>query len=790
MEEKIYQGYIYRRAGPNEPWTQVGPAQQRGSTQQGTIVSDPYRARNDARADEDQGFQRGNLELSREAAEARRKKEAIENPQKLRTEYSGLPEIKEYRVASQQSVNALKTDPTPQGDLALVYAFAKAMDPGSVVRDAEAGMVTNSQPWFQSTVENAKKQFGMDGAGNFTAQTRARLRTAIIRALASRQPLYDTRRKEFGALAESNGIKPADVIGTSDTDAFAQQFRDYAKTSGDEGGVIASLLGQPVEQPKAAGYGATEGSVNLPPEMQQAHSDYLAKHWGNIDPQDYAAFRINLDKQYGFGSDPEAYKASVPDFNKFAAQGGFAPQLGSIPAVKKELSGFDQFRNNVLSNPVGAGASSALNAAGFGLPSLFAPEQTQALREEYPVSSFVGEVGGGIAGTGLAGAGLRSVARSGEGAVARALANPLTADAGYGAVYGATQADDPLYGAVGGGLAGVAGNRLGGALAREVAPNVMSGGAVRAADNAVPTSQELKDLAGGLYDQAEGIGVAIPGDDTLALADTTSDILRREGRLTPKDKLTEVQTKTKEAYNLIGDYAGEPMGAKNVQTVRSVLSDGLSSQDKAEARIARLLLNNFDSWTDGVAPELAEKLAEARGVSSRYLQGDRIALANEKADIRASQFSNSGAGNAVRTDFRALDRRIADGVERFAPEVEDAIRVASRGTPLSNSLRNVGKFGVQHPLNAGVTIAAGGGLGGPIGGAGGAALAGAGTIAQLLSNRMTARFGEVAENAAYGGPQYTQALEEALATAQRRGGHVGAAAATDIARILSEQAGY
>lgn len=797
METRVYQGHTYQRSGPGEPWQLVGPA-----APQGRIYSDPDRPREqarkdaaEARANEDQDIQRRNADLTASTNARNAATDRITNPQALRKEYASLPEVKQYRIASQMASAALNTADNPQGDISLVYSFAKAMDPDSVVRDQEANMVTNSQPWFQSMVQNAKKQFGMDGAGNFTPQARARIRQEILRAVASRKPLYDARRAEMSELAMANNIPPAQVIGTSDTEIYAPSFRKYAEASGDEGGVISGLIGgEPIrsqsgEPMRPAAMGSTEGATPIPPEMQRAHADYLAQNWGKLDPQDYAAFRINLDRKYGFGSDPEGYAASVPEFNRRAAQ-GLSPQSEYVPAVKRELSAVDRFRNDIVANPVGAGVAGGLNAAGLGIPSLFAPEQMQAIRDEYPIQTFVGDVGGGIAGTGLVGKGLGALAGRSEGAIANILANPLTADVAYGATYGATQADDPLYGAVGGGASAFLGNRLGRSIGRNFPSTTGMGSAIRQVDESVPTSQALREEAAGLYADAELNGLTATPDETFALADRMGKVLSKEGVMSPTGRLSDVSPHSKDAYKLVEDYAGDVMTPKQIETVRGRIADGLSSKEPGEKRIARLLLNDFDDWTDATNPALAEGLRDARGVASRYLQGDRIALADEMAGIRQSQFTNSGAGNAVRTDFRALDRNIAKGTESFSPEVEAAVRVASRGTPLSNSLRNVGKFGFQHPLNAAAAIAGGGATGGPVGGAAGAGLATVGTIAQLLSNRMSGRAAQVAENTAYGGSQYADELSRLLGTAADRGGHAGAVTTTELARLLADQVGY
>lgn len=802
MEEKVYQGYVYRRSGPGQPWQQVGPAPAR----QGRVYTDPTLEREQQRKDaaerraaEDQDLQRRNLGLSAEDNQRAERKEAVSLPQDLRKEYAALPEVREYKVAAQMAAAGLNTAPNPQGDIALTYSFAKAMDPGSVVRDQEANMVTNSQPWFQSAVENIKKQFGMDGAGNFTPEARARIRQEIVRALASRKPLYDLRRAEMTEIAAANGIPPAQVIGKNDIEAYAPAFRSYAEKNGDEGNVIAALIGTgPISRanggsnpnaPRAAGAGAEVSSIPIPEEMQQAHSDYLAANWGKLDPQDYAAFRVNLDRQYGFGSDPEGYAKSAGDLNAAAAKGQQPTSL-NIPAVKQELSGFDRFRNNLLSDEygIGAGVASGLNAAGLGIPSLLAPTQMDALRDEYPIATTLGDIGGGLGGVGIAGAGLRSVAgRVANPSVASILANPLTADLAYGGAFGATQADDPLYGAAGGVASALIGNRVG-RIAGEIVPNVGIG--TRQVDEAVPSSQEVREAASLLYDAAENTGEQIGPPETFAMRDRMANILRAEGRLTPADRVTEVQPKVREAFQLASDYAGEPMTPKQLQAVRSVIGDAVTSTDNAERRIARLLLGDFDDWTDAAAPQMADQLGQARSVASRYLQGDEIALARDLADVRAGQFSNSGQGNALRTDFRQLDRKIARGQESFTPEVEAQIADVARGNATSNFFRNIGRFAPTSSVSSIPTLlamGAGGSAAGLPGAALGLGLGGVALGAREIGQALTNRSAQVAENIAYAGQPYADALTALVERAGDQGGHVGAVTTTELARLL---AGY
>lgn len=812
METKVYQGHIYQRSGPDQQWALVGPAK----SGTGVVIADPYKGREQDRQDTQLDIQQGRLDQSGKNFAREASTTAITNPQTLRKEYAGLPEVAQYRVASQQARLALDTDASPQGDVTLTYAFAKAMDPASVVRDSENEMATGTQPWFQSAVENIKKQFGVNGSGNFTPATRNALRQEILRSLASRKTLYDARRAEMSDYAKSNSIDPYQVVGKSDTDLYAPAFRSFAEKNGDPGNVISSIIGGDPIKPApnvpgggnpppltAAPFGSAQGASRIPPEMQQEQQDYLAQHWGNIDPKDYVSFRINQDRKYGFSSDPDSYREDVNRFNDYAAKGVQPQQVPAIPDVPKPLSQFEQLRNDAVSNPVGAGVATALNSGGFGIPGLLAPDQMAALRQAHPVTTTIGDIAGGVGGAGMAGRGLRVGAEAiSNPSVASLLAKPLAADLGYGAIYGGTTAKsegrDPITGALLGGASGYLGNRVGSAIGRAFPKITGLGRDIEALDNSVPTSQQLKDKASQLYSDAEASGLTASSDDTLALADTTSGLLSKEGRLSPTGRLTEVQPKVKEAYSLIQDYAGQPMTPTQVQTVRGVIADGLSSKEPSEKRIARLLLGNFDDWTDTTNPDLAAGLSKARGVASRYLQGDKIAQARDLADVRAGQFSNSGQGNALRTDFRQLDRNIVKGNEQFPPGVESAIADVARGTPVSNALRFVGRFAPTGPVSALPTIAAvtgGGSAAGPLGAAGGAILGAGAYGARQLGQSLTERAAQVAENGAYGGQQWLDSLNALLDQAGRRGGGAGAgslsAATTDaydpIAALLSPQ---
>ena len=139
----------------------------------------------------------------------------------------------------------------------------------------------------------------------------------------------------------------------------------------------------------------------------------------------------------------------------------------NVDDIEVPMSGFEQFRNNAPQTRVGTAAATALNAGGFGVPQALAGDQLQYLRDQNPVSAFVGDVTGivgatsalGKAGSSLAGKLAPSLLTGGgkAGNIARAIAP----DAAYGAIYGGVTEGDPLTGAATAAVGSGAGQLLG-----------------------------------------------------------------------------------------------------------------------------------------------------------------------------------------------------------------------------------------------------------------------------------------------------------------------------------------
>lgn len=236
--------------------------------------------------------------------EAKQGNQATDNLLQLANSYSKDQAVQSYRVAIGQMDQALNTGDGPQADLALTYAFAKAMDPDSVVREAEQGMVTESQPWFLSRVERAKKEFGMDGAGNYTPEARREIRRQIASSVGSRAKTYDARRAYFSDLAAAAGLDPDKVIGAHDAAPFLADFDRYNR---DALGVDTNLAGGvPVGSGENAGVQGGGSPPARDPELRGGLPVGSEVSWDIDAPEDPFDRSQYLQDRYGISPNQES----------------------------------------------------------------------------------------------------------------------------------------------------------------------------------------------------------------------------------------------------------------------------------------------------------------------------------------------------------------------------------------------------------------------------------------------------------------------------------------------------
>lgn len=288
-----------------------------------------------------------------------------------------------------------------------------------------------------------------------------------------------------------------------------------------------------------------------------------------------------------------------------------------------------------------------------------------------------------------------------------------------------------------------------GNAAAELAGQMIGGGGVLGVSNALeraairkaatPTAEGLKDQAGALYETARRNGVIAPQQATQGLNQTMRGIATSEGLITPTGRVNSTYPRISEALNTFDDYSKGPMTIPQAQAVRRVLTDAAKSKEPGESRIATMMLKEFDNFTAPLAPELAQ----ANPLYHRAMNAGRIEQAIELAGSRAGQFSGSGFENALRTEFRAMDRQIIKGqLKGLSPEEIEAIKKVANGGPIENALRFAGKLSptgvVSMGMGGGIPYMIGNSIGGPaMGAALGATTMGTGLAARAGATNLT-----------------------------------------------------
>lgn len=738
---------------------------------QGGVVRrplDPYKPAAERRAEEDQALQRAAdaraaeaLRLSQqgqglqsEGQQFQQSNTRFDNVAQQRDKFNNLQAVKDYKAVLPLLMSGLQTAPNAQGDSALIYSYAKVMDPGSVVRESEGQMASNTASFWDAKTEQLKKALGFDNSRGLPARAAAGLRDEMNRKVAQLAKAYGSERLNFQEFAKQNGLPAEQIVGRSPAEPYKEKYLQLVP------GANQDAARDAVPDFSRAGSGLTDrGDPTLSADAPFSTEDdkrvaaaMNAAFRGGVSVEDLDYLHRNLTR-----TEQNPQGTPLDDARKAEIQKRARGSDAFVPATSGVAGAMQDMVTGAATTPGALGdiASGALaygNAALGGIPgAITGGESMDALRSESPWATLGGELGGGVTGTLATGSilkglgGLAGVAPR----VSSLLSNPVAADTAYGALYGGTSADDPLLGAIIGGGTGLG---VGGA-ANRMATNSARRTAEDEAMALIPSTQDLKDQAGALYSGAENSGALLDPMQTQGLSTDIAALLTREGVLSPSGIISDQHPGIKQTMTLANDYAGQTMNPVQMQTIRKSAADAAGSADASQARVGRGTRDIIDALVDPAVPDLPR----ARDVSSRYLQAQELEKARELAGARAGQFTGSGFENALRTEYRGLDRGIVKGQDFFEPSVVDAIKDVGRGTPGSNLARGLGRMAPTGVVSGGFGLGVGGlgtALGGPAVGIPLAlATMGGGALARKVATNMTDRNAQLAEALARnGGP--------------------------------------
>lgn len=149
---------------------------------------------------------------------ARKKAEMVKPPKApkapdatpLRKEFDSLPEVKEYKgvYGSFEKVSQAAKDPSPAGDLALIYAFNKILDYGSAVKEAEFQNAQNAGSMF-SKAQAAAEQVA--SGKRLTPEQRADFVAQARNVASAGRTLYTKQVERYRGFAAKKGLDLGDV---------------------------------------------------------------------------------------------------------------------------------------------------------------------------------------------------------------------------------------------------------------------------------------------------------------------------------------------------------------------------------------------------------------------------------------------------------------------------------------------------------------------------------------------------------------------------------------------------
>jgi len=152
----------------------------------------------------------------------------------LRKEFDDVPEVKNYRAVLPIIESARKAPNTPAGDLDLIYAVGKVLDPTSVVREGEMALVIKSG----SPMERFKGQvqYIMAGKGRLSEQNRKELTEMLGGRVGQLEKGYQDAKAVYERAAQARGLPFDQIFRESvegSTPAYGRRESDRLKLQPD-----------------------------------------------------------------------------------------------------------------------------------------------------------------------------------------------------------------------------------------------------------------------------------------------------------------------------------------------------------------------------------------------------------------------------------------------------------------------------------------------------------------------------------------------------------------------------
>jgi hypothetical protein len=135
----------------------------------------------------------------------------VEKVQSARKEFTGLPQVKAFadQTAAYGTLISSVADPSPAGDLSLIFNYMKILDPGSTVREGEfataqdAGSIDDRTRGLYNRIVNGER---------LSERQRADFADRATRIYSSAEQQYNSFAEQYGSFAQAAGLPVEQVI--------------------------------------------------------------------------------------------------------------------------------------------------------------------------------------------------------------------------------------------------------------------------------------------------------------------------------------------------------------------------------------------------------------------------------------------------------------------------------------------------------------------------------------------------------------------------------------------------
>ncbi len=221
-----------------------------------------------------------------------------------------------FEAAAPIYASALTSPDTPESDILLVNAIAKIGDPSTGVQQREGDAYEGAASTFEQVKTRLAKEFGVDGAGNFTTEGRKRIKEAIRNRGAAIGDQYRLARREHVEYINSLGlpdVDPETIIGPSAALPFQAAESAYLGRPLRVGAAPQGAQEKPSADSIKFGPQEDPMGFRMTPEQSKQFASFLSANNGKLTPE---GMTVAYQAITGMSLNPEKTKELADYLNK------------------------------------------------------------------------------------------------------------------------------------------------------------------------------------------------------------------------------------------------------------------------------------------------------------------------------------------------------------------------------------------------------------------------------------------------------------------------------------------